>query len=154
MKSGEPQGAAMITQITNMTDISRNDCYQLISQEQLAMKVISCQLISSSRILKSKYEQVVFSDCNFYACEFQGVTFENCVFDNCIFEFSHFRHSHFKNCNFNNCKWQASSSIDSVYMDCDLDQGLGKLCHNGKNIILQQDHDHTTDIYIELVLVA
>ena len=144
----------MITQITKMTNVSKADCYQSIQLERLAFTVISGQIMTSSRIEKCKYQQVVFSDCNFYACEFQGVTFENCIFENCTFEFSHIRNSHFKNCNFTNCKWQASSTIDSVYMDCDLDLSLKRLCLNGKNIVLNEVKDYTTDIYIELAQVA
>ena len=101
--------------------------YQLIKDEHLASLVISHQTLAGSRVLLSTYQQVVFSDCVFYAVEFQGVTFENCVFENCSFQFSHIRKCKFKNCNFTNCTWKASSTINTVYLDCDLDAPLSQL---------------------------
>lgn len=130
----------MFTQTTKIIQES-NECYQLVRDEHLNMSVVASQVLAGSRILLSTYKHVVFSDCNFYACEFQGVTFENCVFENCTFEFSHFRKTKFKNCNFTNCTWKASSSINSIYEDCELPPQLEELCQTGRNLITFQDRE-------------
>ena len=117
----------MITQTLEMNQEDQAASYQMIKDEHLASLVITSQTLAGSRVLLSSYQQVVFSDCVFYAVEFQGVTFENCVFDNCNFEFSHIRRCKFKNCNFTNCTWKATSTIDTVYVDCDLDHNLSQL---------------------------
>ncbi len=117
----------MITQTLEMTqeDLAAN--YQMIKDEHLSQLVISSQTLAGSSVRMSTYQQVVFSDCVFYAVEFQGVIFENCVFENCTFEFSHIRKCKFKNCNFTNCTWKATSTINSIFEDCDLDQNLSQL---------------------------
>ena len=144
----------MFTQTIEKTQLESSESYQLIKDEQLALIVITSQVLAGSRVLLSSYRQVVFSDCVFYACDFQGVIFENCVFENCSFEFSHIRKCKFKNCNFTNCNWKASSSINSSYEDCDLDSSILEMTQVGLNKIHVTSHDHTTDIYIELALVA
>lgn len=117
----------MITQPVKMIETDHTASYQMITDEHLASLVITSQTLAGSRVLMSTYQQVVFSDCVFYAVEFQGVTFENCVFENCTFEFSHIRKCKFKNCNFTNCIWKATSTINTVYEDCDLDHHLSQL---------------------------
>lgn len=144
----------MITQTIEKTQLESSESYQLIKDEQLASVVITSQVLAGSRILLSSYRQVVFSDCVFYACDFQGVIFENCVFENCSFEFSHIKKCKFKNCNFTNCNWSASSSTNSSYEDCDLDSSITEITQTGLNKIFRSSQDHTTDIYIELALVA
>ncbi|MFP5386951.1 MAG: pentapeptide repeat-containing protein [Bacteriovoracia bacterium] len=142
----------MFTQTIEKTQLESSESYQLIKDEQLASVVISSQVLAGSRILLSTYRQVVFSDCVFYACDFQGVTFENCVFENCSFEFSHLRGCNFKNCSLIDCNWTASSSLNSIYEDCDLDLKVQDLLTTGRNKIQFQDkQDYTTDIYINLV---
>lgn len=142
----------MFTQTIEKTQFESSESYQLIKDEQLASVVISSQVLAGSRILLSTYRQVVFSDCVFYACDFQGVTFENCVFENCSFEFSHLRACNFKNCNFTDCNWTASSSVNSIYEDCDLDHKVQEVVSTGRNkITFQERQDYTTDIYISLV---
>ena len=123
----------MITQTLEMNQEDQTASYQMIKEEHLASLVITSQTLAGSRVLLSTYQQVVFSDCVFYAVEFQGVTFENCVFDNCTFEFSHIRRCKFKNCNFTNCTWKATSTIDTVYVDCDLDHSLSRLTEANGN---------------------
>jgi uncharacterized protein YjbI with pentapeptide repeats len=155
MEYGLKTGGAMITQLIEMNQFIKQESYQVIKDEHLAFTVITHQMLTGSAVSKSSYQQVVFSGCHFYACEFQAVTFENCIFENCTFEFTHFRHSSFKNCNFTDCKWQASSSRDSIYMDCILDFVQDRFCHNGHNVIINQNQDqHTTDIYIDLALAG
>lgn len=117
----------MNTQILEMNQEISTASYQMITDEHLASLIISSQTLAGSRVLLSTYQQVVFSDCVFYAVEFQGVTFENCVFENCSFEFSHIRKCRFKNCNFHNCSWKATSTINTIYNNCDLDQTLSQL---------------------------
>lgn len=143
----------MFTQTTKITDISCEN-YQLIEGEKLQGVVITSQILAGSRVHKARYSQVVFSDCTFYACDFQGVIFDNCVFENCSFEFSHLRACQFKNCNFTDCNWKASSSIKSHYEHCDLGLTFKRLLTSGDNVIKQGRTDYTTDIYIELALVA
>jgi uncharacterized protein YjbI with pentapeptide repeats len=117
----------MNKQPLEMTQEDHTASYQLIKDEHLASLVITHQTLAGSRVLLSTYQQVVFSDCVFYAVEFQGVTFENCVFENYSFQFSHIRKCKFKNCNFTNCTWRASSTINTIYLDCDLDAPLSQL---------------------------
>lgn len=144
----------MFTQTIEKTQLESSESYQLIKDEQLASVVISSQILAGSRILLSTYRQVVFSDCVFYACDFQGVTFENCVFENCSFEFSHLKKCNFKNCNFTNCNWVASTSRNSIYVNCDLTYEHQKTLEgSGNDLRFTSDH-HTTDIYIELALAA
>jgi uncharacterized protein YjbI with pentapeptide repeats len=123
----------MRTQATVITEVSLNDSYQMIKDEQLSFVVVAQQILAGSKILLSNYQQVVFSDCTFYACEFQGVTFENCVFENCSFEFSHIRNCFFKNCNFTNCNWKATSTLRTTYQECDLDPGLSQMTEINHN---------------------
>lgn len=144
----------MFTQTIEKTQLVSNESYQLIKDEQLASVVITSQILAGSRILLSSYRQVVFSECVFYACDFQGVAFENCVFENCSFEFSHIRKCNFKNCNFTNCTWKASSTTNSVYEDCDLDNQISEMTQTGRNQISFSRDDFTTDIYIEMALAA
>jgi uncharacterized protein YjbI with pentapeptide repeats len=145
----------MFTQTIEKTQLESSESYQLIKDEQLASVVISSQILAGSRILLSTYRQVVFSDCVFYACDFQGVSFENCVFENCSFEFSHIKACNFKNCNFTDCNWVASSSINSTYEDCDLDQTYSMIMRNESNRITKSLRKNcTTDIYIELALAC
>lgn len=145
----------MFTQTIEMTQLESSDSYQLIKDEQLASIVITSQILAGSRILLSTYRHVVFSDCVFYACDFQGVTFDNCVFENCRFEFSHIKKCNFKNCNFTDCTWKASTSTNSSYSDCELDKDLTAMTQTGRNQIHVMDVDrNTTDIYIEMALVA
>lgn len=117
----------MITKTLEMIQEDHKASYQMIIDEHLSGLVITSQLLAGSSVRLSTYQQVVFSDCVFYAVEFQGVTFENCVFENCTFEFSHIRKCKFKNCNFSNCTWKATSTINTVYEDCDLDRDLSQL---------------------------
>jgi len=117
----------MITKTLEMTQEDQTASYQMITEENLASLVITSQTLAGSRVVLSTYQQVVFSDCVFYAVEFQGVTFENCVFENCNFEFSHIRNCKFKNCSFANCTWKATSTTNTVYVDCDLDHNLSQL---------------------------
>lgn len=117
----------MITQTLEMNQEDLTASFQMIKDEHLAALVITSQTLAGSRVLLSTYQQVVFSDCVFYAVEFQGVTFENCVFENCNFEFSHIRKCKFKNCSFVNCNWTASSTINSIYENCELDRNLTQL---------------------------
>lgn len=117
----------MITQTLEMTQEDHTASYQMITEESLASLVITSQTLSGSKIHSSTYQQVVFSDCVFYAIEFQGVTFENCVFENCNFEFSHIRNCKFNNCSFVDCTWKATSTINTVYVDCELDHYLSQL---------------------------
>ena len=125
----------MFTSTNHKNEENSADSYQLIRDEHLSSVVISCQVLAGSRILLSNYQQVVFVDCVFYACEFQGVTFNNCVFENCSFEFSHIRRSEFKNCNFENCSWKATSTTNTIYLDCALDNGLTSIASFGRNKI-------------------
>jgi len=150
MKLKHQTESFMETQVTEMNDNS----YKLITHQSVAFEVFEGQILSGSRISKGSYKQVVFSNCTFYACEFQGVMFDNCVFENCRFEFSHFRSSKFKNCNFTDCSWQASSTIDSIYAECDLGSALTKLTSNCGNTVLNKVLDHTTDIYIQMAIAA
>lgn len=130
----------MIIQTLEMNQEDQSASYQMIQDEHLASLVITSQTLAGSRILKSTYQQVVFSDCVFYAVEFQGVIFENCVFENCTFEFSHIRNCKFKNCNFHSCTWKATSTIDTIYADCDLDQNLSQLTEvNGNEMTFTFD---------------
>lgn len=143
----------MFTQTIEKTQLVSSESYQLIKDEQLNSVVITSQVLAGSRILLSTYRQVVFSDCVFYACDFQGVTFENCVFENCSFEFSHIRKCQFINCNFTNCSFVATTSINSGYMDCDLDLKFQEIVSRGRNNIqFTKAHDYTTDIYIEMAV--
>lgn len=144
----------MFIQTIEKTQLQSSESYQLIKDEQLASVVISSQILAGSRILLSTYRQVVFSDCVFYACDFQGVTFENCVFENCSFEFSHLKACNFKNCNFTNCNWVASSSRNSVYLDCDLTYEHQMALQGSGNDLQFNSKNHTTDIYIEMALAA
>lgn len=145
----------MFTQTIEKTQLVSSESYQLIKDEQLDSVVISSQVLAGSRVLLSTYRQVVFSDCVFYACDFQGVTFENCVFENCTFEYSHIRKCQFINCNFTNCTFKASTSTNSGYMDCDLDSNLQEIVSVGRNVVqFSKAHDYTTDIYIEMAVVA
>jgi len=123
----------MITQTLETTQVDSSASYEMIKDEHLSSLVVTSQTLAGSRILLSTYQQVVFSDCVFYACEFQGVTFENCVFENCSFEFSHIRKCKFVNCSFNNCTWKASSTINTIYEDCDLDAQLSQLTETNSN---------------------
>lgn len=142
-------------QTLDKTQLESSESYQLIKGEQLASVVICSQVLAGSRILMGTYDKVVFSDCIFYACDFQGVTFENCIFDNCSFEFTHIKKCKFKNCNFENCSWTASSTINSIYEECDLDWKLTELTQTASNHIrLAQKEDCTTDIYIELAMAS
>jgi hypothetical protein len=44
------------------------------------------------------------------------------------------------NCNFNNCTWKASSTINTIYKDCDLDISLSKLTEvNGNELSFSFD---------------
>lgn len=117
----------MINKTLEMIQEDQSASYQMIKDEHLASLVVTSQILAGSRVLLSTYQQVVFSDCTFYAVEFQGVTFENCVFENCNFEFSHIRDCKFKNCSFSNCTWKATSTTNTVYLDCDLDHNLSRL---------------------------
>ncbi len=117
----------MNTQEPVITEENTAERYQMIKDEHLKQMVIATQVLAGSRIVLSTYSQVVFADCVFYACEFQGVIFENCVFENCRFEFSHIRKCKFKNCSFQNCSWSATSTINTIYDDCDLDPKLSQL---------------------------
>jgi uncharacterized protein YjbI with pentapeptide repeats len=123
----------MITKTLEMTQEDQTASYQMIMDEHLASLVVTSQTLAGSKINLSSYQQVVFSDCVFYAVEFQGVTFENCVFDNCNFEFSHIRKCKFKNCSFNNCTWKATSTINTIYVNCVLDQYLSHLTEVNDN---------------------
>lgn len=123
----------MITKTLEMTQEDHTASYQMIKEESLASLVITSQTLAGSKIHKSTYQQVVFSDCVFYAVEFQGVTFENCIFDNCNFEFSHIRKCNFKNCSFIDCTWKATSTINTVYVDCELDHYLSQLTEVNDN---------------------
>ena len=142
----------MVTQIIEKTQLTSTDSYQLIKDEHLASVVISAQILAGSRILLSSYSQVVFSECSFYACEFQGVIFENCVFENCSFEFSHIKKCKFINCNFTNCKWNVSTSTKSVYDKCVLNKEFMAVIQRGGNELVKHSHDHSTDIYIEMLV--
>jgi len=144
----------MTTQIIEITDPSMSDSYQMIQEESLECIVVSGQILAGSKVLGCNYKQVVFSQCDFFACEFQGVTFENCVFENCNFNFTHLRNCNFKNCSFTNCNWKATTSIKSIYTECELDQTLTSLCLGSGNVIKKTPHDHTTDIYIEIALAS
>lgn len=144
----------MFTQTIEMNQIRSHENYQLIQDEQLAFVVITNQVLAGSRILSSTYRHVVFSDCVFYACDFQGVIFENCIFENCRFEFSHIKNCKFTNCNFTDCNWKASSSINSSYNQCDLDVTFKCILERGQNSVQTLRTDYTTDIYIELALLA
>jgi uncharacterized protein YjbI with pentapeptide repeats len=117
----------MINKTLEMIQEDQSASYQMIKDEHLASLVVTSQILAGSRVLVSTYQQVVFSDCTFYAVEFQGVIFENCVFENCNFEFSHIRDCKFKNCSFSNCTWKATSTTNTVYIDCDLDHYLSRL---------------------------
>jgi uncharacterized protein YjbI with pentapeptide repeats len=117
----------MINKPLEMIQEDQSASYQMIKDEHLASLVVTSQILAGSRVLVSTYQQVVFSDCTFYAVEFQGVIFENCVFENCNFEFSHIRDCKFKNCSFSNCTWKATSTTNTVYIDCDLDHYLSRL---------------------------
>ena len=117
----------MINKPLEMIQEDQSASYQMIKDEHLASLVVTSQILAGSRVLVSTYQQVVFSDCTFYAVEFQGVIFENCVFENCNFEFSHIRDCKFKNCSFSNCIWKATSTTNTVYLDCDLDHNLSRL---------------------------
>lgn len=117
----------MITQIIEMTQKDHTASYQMIREENLAALVITSQTLSGSKIHSGHYLQVVFSECVFYAVEFQGVTFDNCVFENCSFEFSHIRNCKFVNCSFTDCTWKATSTIKTVYVNCELDHNLAQL---------------------------
>lgn len=141
----------MITQTIEKTQLDSSESYQLIKDEQLTSVVISSQILAGSRVLLSTYQQVVFSDCVFYACDFQGVFFENCVFENCNFEFSHLRACKFKNCSFVNCNFTASSSINSLYKDCEMSSSLQDMIRSGKNETVFSRQDYTTDIYIQVL---
>ena len=123
----------MITQTLEMNQEDHTASFQMIKDEHLVALVISTQTLAGSSVLSSTYQQVVFSDCVFYAVEFQGVIFENCVFAHCNFEFSHLRNCQFKNCSFENCHWKASSSIKSIYQDCELDIQLSQLTETNQN---------------------
>lgn len=130
----------MITQPLEMIREDLTASYQEIKDEHLSSLVITSQTLAGSRVLLSTYQQVVFSDCVFYACEFQGVTFENCIFENCSFEFSHIRKCKFINCNFTNCTWKATSTINTVYEDCDLDSHISQLTEiNGNEMTFSSD---------------
>jgi len=143
----------MITQTIEKTQYDSFGSYQFIQDEELASTVITSQILAGSRIQSSTYRQVVFSDCIFYACDFKGVQFENCIFDNCRFEFSHLKKCHFVNCNFSDCTWIASTSLTSHYKNCDLGMELRSILGSNKNIVQQnQTDDHSTDIYIELLV--
>ena len=143
-------GGAMFTQTIEMTQLDSSESYQLIKEEDLASVVISSQVLAGSRVRLSTYQQVVFSDCTFYACDFQGVTFENCVFENCTFEFSHIKKCNFKNCNFTNCNFKATTSINSSYINCDLNQSFVTIINSARNWIESSAKaDHTTDIYVQ-----
>ena len=142
------------TVITNFQKEIKAEAYQLISEENLAFIVISSQLLASSKVIDSSYKQVVFSECTFHSCEFQGVTFENCVFENCNFEFSHLRGCNFKNCSFTDCKWVHSSSNKSIYVACTLPASMEEACEGQVREFIIQKQDYSTDIYIELALVA
>ena len=123
----------MITKTLEMTQEDQTASYQMNKDEHLASLVVTSQTLAGSKINLSSYQQVVFSDCVFYAVEFQMVTFENCVFDNCNFEFSHIRKCKFKNCSFNNCTWKATSTINTIYVNCVLDQYLSQLTEVNDN---------------------
>lgn len=145
----------MTTQVTERTQVMSAEVYQMIKDEHLASVVITHQTLSGSRVLMSTYLQVVFSECNFYACEFQGVTFKNCIFENCNFAFSHIRNCKFVNCSFHDCKWQSSSSIISVYKECELEGRIKEMASTSDNeTIAAGPFDHTTDIYIRNLLAA
>lgn len=143
----------MFTQTIENTQLVSSESYQLIKDEQLSSIVISSQVLAGSRILLSTYRQVVFSDCVFYACDFQGVMFENCIFENCRFEFSHIRKCQFINCNFTDCTFKATTSTNSGYMDCDLNQPIQEIVCVGRNTVqFSKAHDYTTDIYIDMAV--
>jgi uncharacterized protein YjbI with pentapeptide repeats len=144
----------MFTQAIEKNQIVSNENYQLIKDEQLTSVIITSQILAGSRILLSTYRQVVFSESVFYACDFKGVTFENCVFENCNFGFSHMRKCKFFNCSFVNCKWTASSSTNSDYIDCLMNEEMEQILRNGTNSISSLEKDYTTDIYIELSVLA
>ncbi len=141
----------MITQAIEKTQFVSSEFYQMVKDETLDSVVISSQTLAGSRILMSTYRQVVFSDCVFYACDFDNIRFENCIFENCSFEFSHFKKCHFKNCSFSDCNWVASTSVKSIYEDCELYPSQDHVLIRGQNEILYSNsQDHTTDIYIQL----
>lgn len=142
----------MSAQTIEKTQFESSESYQLIKDERLASVVITSQILAGSRVLLSTYQQVVFSDCVFYACDFQGVMFENCVFENCNFEFSHIRKCKFKNCSFVNCNFTASSSINSSYKDCELNEPMEDMIRSGHNeTYYSRQEDYTTDIYIQVL---
>jgi uncharacterized protein YjbI with pentapeptide repeats len=134
-------GGFMFTLTNQNNELNSSDSYQMIKDEHLDSIVVSAQVLAGSRILLSSYKQVVFVDCVFYACEFQGVTFDNCIFENCSFQFSHIRRSEFKNCNFEGCTWRATSTTNTIYVDCSLDIDLTSITSVGRNRIQTSDTD-------------
>ena len=108
----------MITKTLEMTQEDQTASYQMIKDEHLASLVVTSQTLAGSKINLSSYQQVIFSDC---------------VFDNCNFEFSHIRKCKFKNCSFNNCTWKATSTINTIYVNCVLDQYLSQLTEVNDN---------------------
>ena len=144
----------MNAQTTEKTQLESSESYQMIKDEHLSQVVISSQILAGSRVQMSSYSQVVFSECIFYAVDFKGVTFQNCVFESCNFDFSHFRMCKFINCSFVNCHFNASSTIKSVYEDCDLDSKMIEVSMTNGNSAYYSKESHTTDIYIELALAA
>ena len=130
----------MTAQVIELTNNHETACYQEVSDEALSKLVVSSQVLSGSKVSKCHYEQVVFTECLFYATEFQGVMFVNCIFENCNFEFTHIRNCKFLNCNFNHCTWKASSTINTIYEDCDLDISLSRLTEvNGNELSFSFD---------------
>jgi uncharacterized protein YjbI with pentapeptide repeats len=123
----------MVIELLEKTQENHSDAYQLIQDEQLASLPITTQTLAGSRVLKSTYHNMVFSDCVFYAVEFQDVTFDNCLFINCTFKFSHIKSCILNLCHFQNCKWEACSSRDSLYIDCELDATLSRLTETNGN---------------------
>ena len=145
----------MNAQTTKITDKNSTESYQMVKDEHLSSVVVSSQTLAGSKIVLSTYNQVVFSESSFYACEFQGVTFENCIFEDCNFDFSHFRACHFKNCSFVGCNKKATTSLNSVYENCEFEPESSNWVDDSCNkVIKAHNDDHTTDIYIQLSVAA
>src|SRR4051812_3340729 len=116
----------MKAQIPDYSCFEHAERYLLIKEENLNMKVVSSQILAGSKIIRCLYEKVVFTDCSFYATEFQGVVFRDCIFENCNFTFCHLKKCVFQNCSFRNCLWKASSSVKTLFENCDLKGLIGE----------------------------
>jgi uncharacterized protein YjbI with pentapeptide repeats len=141
----------MNAQASDITDKNSTESYQSIQDEHLSGIIIDHQVLAGSKIALSTYNKVVFSESGFYACEFQGVTFTNCVFEDCNFNFSHFKKCNFINCSFVNCKKMATTSQNCVYENCEFEPETSSWVDETCNTVKSLRHDHTTDIYIELM---